>query len=334
MINSIDRVLIVGFGSMGKRYSKLIHKHFPQIELKILRHFKPADGLAAENDFLFTIEDALLFEPNIAIVANPASLHLDISKVLAEHKVHLLIEKPITSNSKGVADFLIFCENLGITVMTGYNLRFLSSLIEFKRLLKKKEVGKILKVHSEVGQYLPSWRESDYKNSVSAQMKLGGGALLELSHEIDYLSWIFGRITWVKSHLSRQSNLEIDVEDTVNVIFGFKKVSGFQLIGSLKMDFIRHDKTRFCEVIGEKGTLIWNGITGEIKCFLKNESEWKVLLNEPPAKEDTYLKEIKHFFSAVTKNNAPLISGKDGLNAILIVEAIHKSNNINGIVYL
>lgn len=334
MINSIDRVLIVGFGSMGKRYSKLILKHFPQIDLKILRYSKPSDSLAEENDFLFTIEDALLFEPNIAIVANPASLHLDISKVLAEHNVHLLIEKPITSNSKGLAEFLIFCENQGITVMTAYNLRFLSSLIEFKKLLKKREIGKILKVHSEVGQYLPSWRESDYKISVSAQKKLGGGALLELSHEIDYLSWIFGRISWVKSHLSKQSDLEIDVEDTANVIFGFEKVSGFQLTGSLKVDFIRHDKTRFCEVIGERGTLIWNGISGEIKCFFKNESQWKVLFNEHPTKEDTYLKELKHFFSAVIKNNPPLISGKDGLNSILIVEAIHKSNDINGIVYL
>ena len=48
----------------------------------------------------------------------------------------------------------------------------------------------------EVGQYLPDWRPgTDYKSGVSAQKDLGGGALLELSHELDYLQWFFGNFT-------------------------------------------------------------------------------------------------------------------------------------------
>ena len=35
------------------------------------------------------------------------------------------------------------------------------------------------------------------------------------------------------------------------------------------MDFNRHDATRFCKVIGEKGTLHWNIINGTIKFFGK-----------------------------------------------------------------
>ena len=54
-----------------------------------------------------------------------------------------------------------------------------------------------------------------------ARQELGGGAPLELSHELDYLRWIFGEVEWVKATLGRQSSLEIDVEDTVHLILGF-----------------------------------------------------------------------------------------------------------------
>jgi predicted dehydrogenase len=75
--------------------------------------------------------------------------------------------------------------------MTGYNLRFSYSLKRFNELIKKKIVGKILSVRCEVGQYLPDWRPNkDFRKTVSANKRLGGGVLLELSHEIDYLRWI------------------------------------------------------------------------------------------------------------------------------------------------
>ena len=95
----------------------------------------------------------------------------------------------------------------------GYNLRFLSSLQKFKSILDDKIIGDVWSVRSEVGQFLPSWRpNSDYRKGVSAQYALGGGVLLELSHDIDYLRWIFGEVAWVQAVLAQQSDLEIDVE--------------------------------------------------------------------------------------------------------------------------
>ena len=336
MINSIDKVLIVGFGSMGMRYFQILRRHYPKIKVKILRHSMPNNNSINDEsqEFLYSTEEALSFKPNLAIIASPAPHHLKVSNFLAKQKVHLLIEKPISSNSKGLSDFFDFCNNQGIHVMTAYNLRFLPSLIEFRKLIEQNIIGKMLTVHSEVGQYLPSWRDSDYRKTVSAQRKLGGGVLLELSHEIDYLLWIFGPIDWFKAHITKQSDLEIDVEDTADIIFGFNKVSSHQLTGSLKMDFIRHDKTRFCEVIGEKGTLKWNGITGVVELFPKNGSKWKLLFSDVPDKDYTYLQEVKHFFSLITENKIPVTSDREGLDTIIAIEAIHKSNNINGKVYV
>ena len=108
------------------------------------------------------------------------------------------------------------------TLMVGYNLRYMKSLIKFREILSKKKIGKILSVRSEVGSYLPSWRkDTDYKKSVSAKKKLGGGVLLELSHDIDYLFWLFGKVEWVSATIYKQSNLKIDTEDTAIITLGF-----------------------------------------------------------------------------------------------------------------
>ena len=83
--------------------------------------------------------------------------------------------------------------------MTAYNLRFLPSLQAYRERIQFGVIGKVLSVRCEIGQYLPSWRPgSDYRQAVSASRALGGGALLELSHEIDYLRWIFGEVAWVQ----------------------------------------------------------------------------------------------------------------------------------------
>ena len=139
--------------------------------------------------------------------------------------------------------------------MTGYNLRFSPSLMYFNELIKKNIVGQILSVRCEVGQYLPEWRPNkDYRKTVSANFHLGGGVLLELSHEIDYLRWIFGEVDWVRATLAQQSSLVFDVEDSAHLTLGFlPNENGRQLIGTLNLDFIRHDQTRACIAIGEKG---------------------------------------------------------------------------------
>ena len=147
-----------------------------------------------------SIHEALLCRPDAAVIASPAPCHIETATPLAKAGVHLLVEKPISSSTAGVSALIEICRAQGVVLMTGYNLRFLACMQRFKELLSENRAGRILSVRAEVGQYLPSWRpDSDYRRQVSAQAALGGGALLELSHEIDYLRWLFGEVSWVSA---------------------------------------------------------------------------------------------------------------------------------------
>jgi predicted dehydrogenase len=336
--NFIKTVLIVGLGSIGRRHVGIIKKLFPEIHIVVLRHKKCEKNdidIFSLHECVTSIDEAIAKNPQAAIIANPATMHIEVAEKLASNDIHILIEKPISDSSKGVQKLIDTCHKNNIILMTAYNLRFLPSLIEFKSQIQKNKIGNIYSIRSEIGQYLPNWRpESDYRSSVSANKSLGGGVLLELSHEIDYLRWIFGPVNWVKSHVSKQSDLDIDVEDSANIILGFKNGDGGELIASLNMDFIRHDTTRRCFLIGEKGTLLWDGVAGKVKYFSKGDDNWSTVFTSKPDRNYTYAEEIKSFFLSIESNEFPYISGDDGMHVLSIIEAIKKSSSIDSTVYL
>lgn len=323
----MDRVLIAGLGSIGKRHLRLARELLPDADIRVLRHSDSPLVPDYANGCFSSVEQAVAFAPGIAVVANPATHHLGVALPLARAGTHLLVEKPLAATVEGVPQLLEACRSQGLVLLTGYNLRFLPTLQKFRELLLANTIGPIFSVRCEVGQYLPSWRpDADYRQGVSAQRRLGGGVLLELSHELDYLRWIFGEVSWVRAELSRQSRLEIDVEDTAHLTLGFvPKEDRTQLLASVTLDFIRHDTTRCCTAIGEAGSLRWNGVTGLVELCEAGGKGWVELFRYQCQRDESYEAEWRHFLDCVSKKEEPLISGKDGLKVLQIVHAARLS---------
>ena len=324
----ISRILIVGLGSAGHRHLRLARKQFPDSKIKILR--SNATNLIPElSDGCFiNLEDAINFAPQIGVIANPSSFHMNIAQEFAQIGVHMLVEKPLSNSLEGVLRLIETCKESNSVLMTGYNLRFSTSLRYFHDQLVQKIIGNVLSVRCEVGQYLPTWRpETDYRQGVSARRDLGGGVLLELSHEFDYLRWIFGEVDWVRATLSHQSSLDIDVEDSAHLTLGFlRNGDGRQLIGTLNLDFIRHDQTRTCIAIGEKGSLRWDGIAGEVSLFNEGDVCWERIFIHKPQNDESYLAEWQDFINCIYTGSVPSVTGEDGLRVLEIIESARTSS--------
>jgi predicted dehydrogenase len=109
---------------------------------------------------------------------------------------------------------------------------------------------------------------------------------------------------------------------------GFSSAKGEkQLVGTLNLDLIRHDHTRTCTVIGEKGTLRWNGLTGEVDLFEFGASSWKRLYVHEPQRDETYIAEWRDFIDSIQEKKNPQITGDDGLKVLQVIEAARISSS-------
>lgn len=332
---TISRILIVGYGSIGKRHLRLARRIFPDADIRVFRHSANREIPDFSNGCFFKAEEAIDFRPEIAVIANPAPFHIAIAQSLACCGSNLLIEKPLSDKLDDISQLIRSCSENNTVLLVGYNLRFLNSLQHYRTLLNSEVIGKIFSVRCEAGQYLPAWREGvDYRKTASAKRELGGGALLELSHELDYLRWIYGDIEWVKATLSKQGLLEVNVEDTAHLTLGFTAKCGQpQLVCTLNLDFLRHDRTRLCVAIGENGSLSWNGLTGDVRIYESGAKEWRLIYECSQHGDESYMAEWMHLIDCIEHGVPPLISGQDGYSVLKVIDAARKSAESHGLAY-
>ena len=326
----MDKIAVLGFGSSGQRFASLVSQRLPEAELLVYSSRK----LTGES-FHFTsdLSGVTKFEPTIAIICGVASDRLAMVKALPNEMRGVLIEKPLAVNyEEGIQVTNELVQREGIT-QVGYNLRFSPSLREFKRKVDSLRFGRVLSVRAETGQYLPDWRTGrDYRTTASARGGSGGGVLRELSHEIDYLRWIFGDIDWVSAWCGKQSDLEIDIEDTAHLTLGFALESSRPaFVGQLNLDFMRHDRTRSITAVCARGTLRWDGITLRVEEWPQGGGGWEVSYAEEASTPTSYERQWDSFYSAVTKGATPEVTVEDGLAVLSVIDSARSSHDSAGI---
>jgi len=326
-----ENYLIVSLGSIGRRHLKNLRQLKPNAQIAVWRQHttdlscQPPEGA----DFQFTTsEEVLAFKPKVAIIAGPSSSHVSTAMLLAKAGTHLLIEKPIANSLSGVDELIAICNKYNLVLMVGYNLRFFPSLNETKHMVDEDVIGRVLYVHAEVGQYLPDWRPAlDYRKGVTAQDSLGGGVLLELSHELDYIYWMFGMPDSVSAFGGHLSELELDVEDTVELLLEYHSP---KCLINVHLDMIQRAPVRRCRIVGEKGTIIWDAITDHIDFYTVQEKNWQNLSQFALMdRNQMYIDELNHFFDCINGASKPLVSGENARDVIAIVEAAKLSMQNN-----
>lgn len=329
--------LVIGSGSIAQRHVRNLRLLLPEANISLLHHGQAvinSEIFSTTNQVITSIEEALSYNPDAAIIAGPASLHVDVGLLLAKEGLHLFVEKPLSHELSFEAEKLIqLCQDTQRILMVGYNLRFLPSLKMLRSLIQQEIIGSILSVRVEVGQYLPNWRPGqDYRQSVSAQSQLGGGVILELSHELDYLLWLFGLPSAVIARMGKYSRLEIDVEDCADILFDYNR-DDKHFLANVHLDMLQHSSTRTCKVVGTAGTLLWDGITNKVECFLQENPVWSTVFHDEKFNSnEMYIEELQHFITCINSNNESAVNGVHGLQVLQLVEAIKKSAETNHVV--
>ncbi|OUL43739.1 hypothetical protein B0W81_02370 [Prochlorococcus sp. HOT_208_60] len=320
----IKKVLIISFGSIGRRHFKVIKKLRPEIEINLLRrkisHNKSKEEVLA-NKIFTNIKDAIKYGADAAIVASPAKFHIEHSIEILNANIPLFIEKPISDSLKNSLEFKKLAKKKNNLVLVGYVLRHSKIINEFKRLINENHIGEKLYAELKCGSYLPNWRKNiDYRESVSSQSSLGGGVLLELSHEIDYANWLFGPFHKVKSIYTNTQQLRIDVEDIAKII----AINNQNFLLQIHLDFCSNSKERFCKLFGTLGFINLDFMKKSI-IIKKNNCEKSTKIKVEENYDDMYMNQMRHFFSCIENNVKPFVTIDDAIETLSLISLCNGS---------
>lgn len=318
----MDTYAVIGLGSIAKRHLSNLRELYPTANIVAVSASGRNKDLPESADALVTESELIHCDPVFVIVASPASYHLDISKRLIENGIAVLIEKPLADNAISCQKFNDVISGSNVHTAVGYCLRFLPSARVVKSFLDKGSIGSLYNVEANVGQFLPTWRPAiSYKDSVSAQKELGGGALLELSHELDYLHWMLGDMEVVHSWLRITDELGLEVEEIVNLVL----INEENVYVTVHLDFIQKSISRTCQFIGEHGKLVWDLIRNTV--IFHDAKGSQVLFSEPEYdKNQMYMDMLRSFKNKSAESEAVLATVEE---ATKVMETIEDAKRMN-----
>ncbi len=332
------KALFVGLGSIGQRHLRNLKELKPDIELMAVRSTRSVPVLSDSNQVVSdvsiqsqygvqefeSLDEALTHSPDMVFVTNPTSMHIDTAKQAIKSGAFLFMEKPISHNFNGVEELIEVEESFSKKkILVGYQFRFNPALRLVKETLQDGIIGNIVSAQLVNGEYMPGWHPyEDYRLSYAARNELGGGALVTQIHDFDYATWLFGppeNIFAVGGHLS---DLEIDVEDSVQVLM---QCSGVPI--TIQLDYLQHPPRRFVSITGDNGSIQCNLMTMEVIIHNRIGNSVDKYEFSDYDRNNQFLDEMKNFLAFVAGDENPVVSLKEGASSLRIALAAKKSMN-------
>lgn len=328
------KFLVVGCGSIGQRHIRNLRELGEKeiigcdIDQDKLSEIEQKYGVM---ETFIDFKQALKKKPEAVLVCTSNVSHVPTALTAVENNCHVFVEKPLSHNLDGVDKLIERASEKGVVLMVGFNLRFHPNLLRIKDLLDERSIGKVICARAEIGQYLPEWHPwEDYRKSYSAQKALGGGIVLDAVHELDYIRWFLGEVREVFCLAGKLSNLEIDTEDIAEVLLRFKN----ETIAEVHMDYIQRSYSRSCQIIGDKGTILWDFNKSTVKLYSIENKQWQNFVERNFDFNRTYLNEIRHFIKCIRDGEKPPVDGKEGKRVLEMALAAKRSAETNEVIEL
>ena len=234
------KILIMGLGSIGKRHAQIL-KEMSGHEIFALRTFQGQEKNDLGIHELRSWDEVDKHNFSAALITNPTFMHLETALECAKRNMHLFIEKPIDCKTDRLDELTELVRQKNLTAYIAYPLRFHPVICE----LKKKLQGQTI-LHSRVvsASYMPHWRSKQKRKATySSFSEQGGGVILDCSHEIDYIEYLFGEIKEIQGIFGRQSSVTVNAEDFCDL-----NLSHLQGTTSLHMNLFSFETQRYIEV--------------------------------------------------------------------------------------
>ncbi len=331
------RIAVVGAGLIGQRHAKLIKAGADATLSAIV---DPTDAACAFADdigapWFASITDMLAADrPDGLIVATPNQLHLDHGLQAVEAGLPALIEKPIADSVAAAEKLVSAAETAGVPLLIGHHRRHNPLIADAKAKIEAGALGKLVAVHGMFWLYKPD----DYFD-VEWRRKPGAGPVyINLIHDIDLLRHLVGEVASVQAIQSSAARGH-EVEDTAAALLTFENgalgtiTASDSIVGPWSWEQTAGENPAYpetdqhCYLIGgTKGSLSLPN--GEVWGQDEPRSWWRDFQRSGPAspsEADPLVRQIAHFCDVIRGQASPLVSGREGLQTLRVIDALKRS---------
>ena len=324
---------VIGVGAMGRHHAR-VYSELDETELVAVADVDPARVEAMARRYRvrpYTDYREMLAQERLDLVSVvvPTQLHREVALDVVEAGAHLLVEKPIASTVEDGQAIVEAAARRGVKLTVGHVERFNPAIIELKRRLERGELGRVFAIHARRMGPFPDWVRDV-------------GVVVDLAtHDLDIMRWLLGQ-TVERVHAETARHIHASHEDLVSGLLRFADGT----IGVLEVNWLTPTKVRELSVTGEQGMFLVNYLTQELYFYENSraDGDWETLAILTGVGEGNMIRlsierreplqaQLASFVEAIRTDTEPLVTGADGLAALVLAEALVEAGQSGTFVY-
>ena len=331
------RVAIIGAGLIGPRHARAVAKSEEAALVAIVDPAPSGKRLAVELGVAHYSAVAELLvsidKPDAAVICTPNHTHFIVAKELSSAGVHLLIEKPFSTDIQSGKELIVHLEDSGVKVLVGHYRRFNPYMVMAKDIVSSGSLGNVIGINGLWALEKPL----DYFNEPTEwrRGKTGGVILINMIHEVDLLHYLLGPITRVHAERTiSQRGYEAEegaaltlrfksgavgtffISDNVPSPYNFESGTGENpLIPKAGQDFYRMFGTEACLSVPDMSIWSYKGTTKSWHSELTQN-------HQPVSEAVPFDLQLSHFCKVIRGEESPSCSAEAGLAALTVCQAI------------
>lgn len=304
---------MVGTGGWGKNHVRVLDElgalaAVCDVDTSRTQLYSKKHGVNGYSDF-----DGMVRKEKLdgVTICTPASTHFEIASKAIQLGLHTFVEKPMVMTLADAEKLIELAERFKTILTVGFIERFNPAIMQVKKLIGEGSLGApiLMEFHREN-------RRGDNITDV--------GVVKDASvHDVDTARWLFNEDP--RTVFARVGSVSGRQEDFAAIMLGFAE----QRTAFLMTNWVTPNRVRTLTAVFARGVVTVDFVTQEMRIHEENETKIPKSTYEEPL-----MLELKEYVSAIKEKRSPLVTGKDGLSATRIAEAILASSKSGSPIYL
>ncbi|MBN2014532.1 MAG: Gfo/Idh/MocA family oxidoreductase [Candidatus Altiarchaeota archaeon] len=329
------KAAVIGVGSMGRNHAR-IYAELDSTDLVAVSDaaFNSAKDVAESlrcNPYKDYKEMLDKEDIDLLSIAVPTKYHREVALECTRRGIPSLVEKPIADSEDNARAIIDSAEKNKVKVTVGHIERFNPAVIELKRRLDRDELGRIFEIKAiRVGPFPSRIRDV--------------GVVIDLAvHDIDIMRYLTNSDV-KRLYAETERKIHTKYEDLLSGLLKFQN----DTIGVLSVNWLTPEKIREISIIGEKGMFVVKYLTQELYFYENVEaingkySYSDILMGVAEGnimqiriqKKEPLKAELESWVDAVGNGKEPLVSGEDGLKALVLAQKLIESTEKKQVISL